>query len=57
MTPAPHKFYVYAVIDIVPTPPELVDVRTTRQEARLKAQQLVREGLRVRRGKLTLFET
>lgn len=59
MTTAPHKFYVYAVItkDVEKTP-ELLAVRTSRQLARTFVEQsMVRDDLRVRRGKLTLFET
>jgi hypothetical protein len=58
---APGKYYVYAVIDQAESPAALLAVRRSRQEARLVMKREQAEGapatLRVRRAKLTLFET
>jgi hypothetical protein len=55
---APAKFYAYAVVNTATTPPKLVAIGLTRQLAKQeKDQQLDPAPLRVRRCKLTLFET
>jgi hypothetical protein len=60
---APPRYYVYAVIEPAAAPDEpgtLYAVRNSRQDARAAMKilaQSVERPLRVRRAKLTLFET
>lgn len=63
MIAAPGKYYVYAVIDKAASPPAVVAVRLSRQEANKERQRMIDDPLgsfgllRVRRARMTLFET
>lgn len=51
-------FYVYAVVDKTSDPPALVTVKNSRAEARKEVEHSPdADTLRIRRGRLTLFET
>lgn len=52
------SFYVYAVVDVSATPNELVEVKHTRKEGRdFVTFHPEADNLRVRRGRLTLYES
>jgi hypothetical protein len=57
----PTKFYAYAVVETNVVPHELVTLELTRREAREYVKHLGafgrRETLRVRRAKVTLFDS
>lgn len=52
------SFYVYAVVDMSEIPPALVVVKNTRKEGRdYVTYHPDADNLRVRRGRLTLYES
>jgi hypothetical protein len=54
----PTKFYAYAVVNVATTPQQLVAVGMSRQLAKQEKERQLDQGpLRVRRCKLTVFET